>query len=154
MNTGRYDYKIICDYVIGYCQLFEKNVTNLQLQKILYYVQGYSLKYSGTPAFDSVIEAWQYGPVVPEAYYDYCINGRNPLTVADPENAINRIDEKSDRKILNKIIKACTEMAIGTLVDKTHKEDPWKNTSGFKGVISVDKIYHYFSEHDPLDIGE
>lgn len=98
MNTGKYNYKTICNYIIGYCQVNDNAITNLQLQKILYYVQGYFLKNYGYPAFDAEIEAWQYGPVVPEAYYDFCINGRKSLKVNIPENAVNEITYNPEKK--------------------------------------------------------
>lgn len=48
MNEAQYDYKDICNYIIARAEKSKHSVTNLQLQKILYYVQGYfcvSLKF-------------------------------------------------------------------------------------------------------------
>ena len=42
-------------------------LTNLRLQKLLYYVQGWSLGERGRPMFREEIQAWRYGPVVPAA---------------------------------------------------------------------------------------
>ena len=36
-------------------------MTNLKLQKLLYYMQGFHLAVFDTPLFDEDIEAWQYG---------------------------------------------------------------------------------------------
>lgn len=43
----------------------EELMTNMKLQKMLYYQQGLHLAYFGTPLFDEDLEAWMYGPVVP-----------------------------------------------------------------------------------------
>ena len=43
-------------------------ISNLKLQKMMYYRQGFHLAYFGTPLFDEDIVAWQYGPVVPSVY--------------------------------------------------------------------------------------
>lgn len=43
-------------------------MSNMKLQKMLYYQQGYHLAAFGTPLFDEDIEAWMYGPVVPCVY--------------------------------------------------------------------------------------
>ena len=43
-------------------------MSNMKLQKMLYYEQGYHLAAFGTPLFDEDIEAWMYGPVVPCVY--------------------------------------------------------------------------------------
>ena len=56
----------------------ECQVTNLKLQKTLYYVQGYYLYRFGKPLFDDEIVNWAYGPVVPEAYFEFCSYGANP----------------------------------------------------------------------------
>lgn len=156
MNNGKYDYKIICDYIIGYCQLYGNSITNLQLQKILYYVQGYFLKDYGYPAFDADIEAWQYGPVVPEAYYDFCSNGKNPLYINNPEYSVDKIQSKENRKLINNIVDKCIKMSIGNLIEKTHSELPWKNVWDnklrSKSKISEDKILEYFDNNNPLGI--
>ena len=47
-------------------------ISNLQLQKILYYLQVYFIQHEGIPLFEDEIEAWQFGPVIPEVYYEYC----------------------------------------------------------------------------------
>lgn len=156
MNNGEYDYKIVCNYIIGYCQLNNDIITNLQLQKVLYYVQGYFLKKYGYPAFDAYIEAWQYGPVVPEAYYDFCSNGKKPLYVNEPECSVDKIQLKDYRRLINKIIDKCIKMRVGELIEKTHSELPWQNVWDnklkSKSKISKDKIYEYFTNNDPLGI--
>ena len=43
-------------------------MSNLKLQKMLYYEQGFHLAKFNTPLFDEEIEAWMYGPVVPAVY--------------------------------------------------------------------------------------
>lgn len=62
----------IAKYVIDKCTRDEQPVSNLQLQKILYYIQKTFLK-NGTEAFEDEMEAWQFGPVVPNVYYQYCL---------------------------------------------------------------------------------
>ena len=49
----------------------EGQVTNLSLNKLLYFAQGHSLAENGKPLFDEPIEAWQYGPVVPSVYHTF-----------------------------------------------------------------------------------
>ena len=43
-------------------------VTAMKLQKLLYYSQAWSLVWDEAPLFHERIEAWAYGPVVPEVY--------------------------------------------------------------------------------------
>ncbi|SQB99591.1 Panacea domain-containing protein [Helicobacter fennelliae] len=43
-------------------------ITNLKVQKLLYYAQAYSLLYYNKPLFNEKIEAWPHGPVVKEVF--------------------------------------------------------------------------------------
>lgn len=61
----------IAKYIIDKCTRERYPVSNLQLQKILYYIQREFLQL-GTKAFSEEIEAWQFGPVVPAVYRQYC----------------------------------------------------------------------------------
>jgi len=40
-------------------------ISNLKLQKLVYYAQGSSLALWGNPLFSEKIEAWLHGPVIP-----------------------------------------------------------------------------------------
>lgn len=69
----------IAKYIIDKCTRERYPVSNLQLQKILYYIQREFLQL-GTKAFSEEIEAWQFGPVVPAVYRQYaalalCLSG-------------------------------------------------------------------------------
>ncbi len=63
----------VCRHVINYSNEHDYGVSNLKLQKLLYFIQAYFLtnKKDNTPCFDEKIEAWDFGPVVPEAYHEY-----------------------------------------------------------------------------------
>ncbi len=147
-------YKDVCNFIIGYCKTIGRDITNLQLQKILYYVQGYSLRNTGQRAFESDIEAWQFGPVVPDAYYDYCGNGRDPITVDNADEAMKNVS-MSDRSTIESIVDRCVGMSIGNLIEETHREEPWANAfTGYKSPISIDSIKDFFEKNDPLNIGQ
>ena len=62
-------------------------MTNLRLQKLLYFAQGWHLARFGRPLFDASIEAWPYGPVVPEVYRAYKEYGREGIASAEPPAA-------------------------------------------------------------------
>ena len=68
-------YKVldVCRHVINYSNEHDYGISNLKLQKVLYFIQAYFLtkKKDHTPCFDEKIEAWDFGPVVPEAYHEY-----------------------------------------------------------------------------------
>src|SRR5271165_1232342 len=53
-------------------------ISNLKLQKLLYYVQGYHLAFYGSELFPDPIVAWQYGPVVEGVYHNFKRFGYGP----------------------------------------------------------------------------
>lgn len=139
----------LAEYVIRRAVETDMTITNLKLQKTLYYLQGYSLKRLNTVAFDEDIQNWQYGPVSPVAYFQYCSYGAHPLE----ENGAIEIEtiERRAKQLFDKVIDACLALPARQLVQKSHEEDPWRNTN-LNEVITVESIKKYFRSHDPLGI--
>lgn len=49
-------------------------ISNMKLQKLVYFAQGFHAAfYDGRPLFEENIEAWKYGPVIPELYHKFKI---------------------------------------------------------------------------------
>ncbi len=40
----------------------------MKVQKLIYYAHGWHLALTGRPLLDRSVEAWQYGPVIPDVY--------------------------------------------------------------------------------------
>lgn len=57
----------LANYIVDKCIKDNVPITNLQLQRILYFVQKDFLK-RGSPAFLDEIEAWEFGPVCGAKY--------------------------------------------------------------------------------------
>ncbi len=114
----------VANYIIAYGMEIGHPVSNLQLQKILYYVQVHFLKTTGIPFFKDEIEAWQFGPVIPSVYYRYAVFGPAPITIfEDPAIDLNR-RERSD---LNGIIREKSVLSSWDMVRDTHQEGkPWQ----------------------------
>ena len=60
--------KIICKTDVEHGD----TLSNLKLQKLLYYMQGFHLAFFDEPFFNESIEAWTYGPVVPVVFCQLC----------------------------------------------------------------------------------
>lgn len=142
----------ISKYVIKYCMEKGYKITNLRLQKILYYIQGYFYKAYDQMAFNQEIVAWPYGPVVPEAYYNFCSFGRNELCLFENvDNDFSTISHE-EKSYIKSIVDKCDNYSVTELVNKTHTEEPWKTTRE-RAVISLEKIAGYFKNNDPLSLG-
>jgi uncharacterized phage-associated protein len=102
-------------------------LTNLHIQKFLYYAQGFHLAmHSGDPLFSEPIIARQHGPVVPEVYEIYRVHGKSPIEVpgsTDPQDYAPEV-----RELLESVYKVYGQFSAWKLSDMTHVEPPWKQT--------------------------
>lgn len=139
-----YDVQLIARYVINRCAQTQRPISNLKLQKILYFVQAEFLVGTGQACFDDDIEAWTYGPVVPAVYFEYKIFGST--NIPDPGNdGFASISEK-DKERLNAIIDAAAKYSASSLVEITHRQSPWKQAYGrVDNVIKQSEIKEYFA---------
>jgi uncharacterized phage-associated protein len=58
-------------------------ITNMKLQKLVYYAQGVYTGIVETPLFKETIEAWTYGPISPDLYHKFKIFENKPITWPD-----------------------------------------------------------------------
>ena len=121
---GEYKAKDIARYVIFYCHKHRCAISNLKLQKILYFIQAYFLVSVRKPCFSDVIEAWEYGPVVPGVYKEYKVYGSLNIPCTDDESEFSYIED-DDYDSLNRILAEVSEYPASRLVDITHNQSPW-----------------------------
>ncbi|MEW4104659.1 DUF4065 domain-containing protein [Bacillus altitudinis] len=105
-----------------------ESVTNLKLQKLLYYAQGFHLALHGTPLFDEDIQAWAHGPVVPEVYFQYKGYQFSDIEEKYPEQTI--IITSNQRELINDVWEVFKSYDGKELERLSHTEDPWKNARG------------------------
>jgi uncharacterized phage-associated protein len=141
--------KQAADYLIRFSQEVGDPVTNLKLQKLLYYAQGWYLAlHGGKPLFDDRIEAWPHGPVVPPVYGAYKEWGWNPISgqIAEPALAPNI------KSFLNEVMEVYGIHNAYYLERLTHREKPWLIARGdtpegepSNAVISIKDMWEYFT---------
>lgn len=115
-------------------------ITNLKLQKLLYYAQGYYMALKNKPLFNEDFEAWEHGPVIRKIYNEYKSNGSKGIEYNEDFNVA--IDKETER-ILEKIYEEYGQYTAWKLRNMTHEESPWKKTKRNE-VISKEKIMDYF----------
>ena len=138
----------ISKYVISYFNNNNINITNLKLQKILYYIQGYYLKKYDLPAFSEPIYNWPYGPVVPDVYFEYNEYGNKCIFLSADSSTPSKFNSTL-MSLIRDVISKCANYTAFQLVDKTHSETPWLNSNRGEE-ISIDSIHSYFSSNNPL----
>lgn len=127
-------------YIVNKCIADGHPISNLQLQKILYYIQKDFLE-RGDVAFLDDIEAWQFGPVVVNVYYHYCHFGGMPISI--PESPFEVADY--DRRRINHLVEEKRDLYPWDLVADTHRPGgAWARTyrdgEGYRDIISQDLI--------------
>ena len=122
-------------------------MTNMKLQKMLYYQQGFHLAYFGSPLFDEDIEAWMYGPVVPSMYEKYKGCGRNGI---EPDRSMEfSFEQKNELALFNEVCKVYGAYSAIGLMNMTHDETPWKTTPIGEGeghIIAKEKMQSFLKK--------
>ncbi len=114
-------------------------VTNLKLQKLLYYAQGFHLALYKKPLFDDQIVAWEHGPVVKKVYGIYKKNGAGMIALPRTKSSL----DEERLEYIQRIWKLFGQFSAWKLRDMTHQEDPWKNTRQ-SDVISHKSMQSFF----------
>lgn len=128
----------IADYII---EISDKDipVTNLTIQKMLYYIQVMSLVNTGEPIFTDDIVLWKHGPVIPNVYYKYLDNGiehlKNPIGSPD-------IDDDT-KKTIEFIYNELKHYNIWELVEMSKASNPYKYSNKHGIISDKDIIYSY-----------
>ena len=116
----------VARYIIRFFQEAGDPISNLKLQKLLYYCQGWHLAVRGTPLFTDRLEAWVHGPVQPGVYGAYKHNRWSAIT-EDVAEAVLSADEKS---IVDEVLSVYGADSGYELELRTHNESPWIEARG------------------------
>ena len=103
------------------CELGNWDVSNLRLQKIMYFAHMYSLVEYTEPLINETFRAWLYGPVIPEVYREVSEFGRNSIESAFED--VKRIRKDSrEAKIIKEVFMCFSEDSTAQLVEYTHRK--------------------------------
>ena len=116
-------------------------ISNLKLQKMLYYMQGFHLAFFGTPLFEEEIKAWQYGPVVPSVYEEYKRYESKAIDL--PEGPVIELTEEEEA-VFDNVYDEYNQFSAVALRKMTHEESPWRSTE-ISQVIDKEKIKQFFN---------
>ncbi len=119
-------------------------ISNLQMQKLLYYVQGYNLAFYDKPLFEDEIVAWQYGPVVVRAYDSFKGFGKSSISLLENQPIADLSEEEEG--VFNEVLDVYGQFNAIKLMNMTHEERPWRTVfyKNPQGVISKDLLRDFF----------
>jgi len=125
----------------------------MQLQKLAYYAQAWSLALRDEPLFHSRIEAWPHGPVVKELYRAF--NSWKANAIDFGEGRESREASDGERRLLDAIWRGYGRFSASYLREMTHSESPWLNARGSlpenapsDAEITPDSMRSYFRSVD------
>ena len=136
-----YSVMTIARYVITHSFKQRRPLSNLQLQKILYFLQKHYLQRYGRPLFQEPIEAWLFGPVVREVYFAYCAHGSSPILRVYDTSVLRQ----EDKGFIDPLIDKYRSETPWELVAEAHKEgsawfQTWRNGAGRNEEIPLELI--------------
>jgi uncharacterized phage-associated protein len=118
------------------------NITNLKLQKLLYYAQGFHVAmHDGEPLFSESVLAWPHGPAVKQVHIQYNCKWY-PIELKSPVYADEYAPEV--RELLHAVYATYGQFSATKLENMTHAEPPWLETPANRA-ISLELLRDYFS---------
>jgi uncharacterized phage-associated protein len=161
--SGPYDPRAIANLMLDEADRRGWEITNLALQKLLYFAHGIYLTKTKRPLVSGYFEAWQFGPVHPAVYRAFKPAGSAAIVTRavakDPLTGRTRdLSKPSDLEVIDlvsDVMRSYGHLPPGRLVDLSHaKDSPWsavvdkaRTDIAFGMRISDDMIRDRFRHH-------
>jgi uncharacterized phage-associated protein len=108
------------------------SITNLKLQKLVYYAQAWAVTLLGRKLFEETVEAWAHGPVVDVVYQEHKGYGYSGL----PRSRRKLQLAPEERVVLEDVLAVYGEHSAKFLEVLTHSEQPWQSVWGDRPATS------------------
>lgn len=149
----------VAKYIVHYCNSNNIDITNLKLQKLLYFIQAEFLITFNEPCFDEEIIALPYGPAVGEVLKEYSKYGATKLKENQSIYDLENIDT------ITEVLDEIASINVSQLIEITRSQSPWRDAYNEKigNIIEKQVIKEYFyidletlqktKEDDTLELG-
>lgn len=117
-------------------------VSNMKLQKLLYYAQGWHLALAGKPLFEEALYKWNFGPVCPPVYVEF--KGYGGEYIFEP-SCSGQMLKDGIREFLELIWQMYGKHSAIQLSKLSHCESPWITTD-MSEIIPIEKIKQCFCQ--------
>lgn len=143
----------IATFILCWFASRDKNITNLKLQKLLYFCEAYYMNLTGkSQLFDDNFNALTYGPVALNVYNRYKSFLNHPIVINQDE--CRDIDNPDVKQSVEKTCEFFGNFSSSYLVALTHlKNSPWNkvwhkngetSNYGKDGIISKEETKSWF----------
>lgn len=123
-------------------------VTNLRLQKLLYFLYVYVLCVKNKKLFHESIYAWTFGPVVPTVYHEFLIYGLCDISI---QNNFSKYCIAEDiRGCIDMCLEKSHRYSTGDLIDIFRSQTIWEEAyrNPFSQIITDKAIIEYYNNGD------
>ena len=131
-----YDVRDVANFTLDFAEQRRLSITNLALQKLLYFVHGWFFSLYEQPLIKNKFEAWKYGPVQRVIYDQFKSFKDGPIrnlraTYIDPMtgNAVYKEPRIAEdhATVIRSVLEKYERYTAGQLVEESHMEDgPWE----------------------------
>lgn len=161
-GVDMYNVMDVARFIVNYSIDIGRPVSNLKLQKLLYFVQVAFINRYGEPCYEAPITHWRHGPVVESVYQKYKSYGAENIYDKELEYFSFRFDlekmsfitervvysenifEFHHAMLIKEIIEKYKEISPWDMVELTHQEEPWKMTNRNEE-ITLETMKQYYS---------
>ena len=129
-----YDVRSISNYVLDIAERERRVMSNLSINKVVYFMYCYYLLEFKESLVSAKIEAWDYGPVFRELYREFKVFGEKPILGRahwiNPESGKREICDyeisQRDRVFLEPVVSRYVKFSASNLVTLSHSSGgPW-----------------------------
>jgi len=140
-----HDGREVANFVLDYCEGEGREVTNLALQKLIYFCHVWSLIGFGRPLISHQFEAWEFGPVIPYLYREFKQFDRSGITGRATRINVNNGSKEVVRylfddetlQLLRDTLGFYSRIRASDLVGLSHVEGgPWHKVWYHQGIIN------------------
>ncbi|MDO9556536.1 MAG: DUF4065 domain-containing protein [Coriobacteriia bacterium] len=117
----------VADYILASVDVSKgDSITNLKLQKLVYYAQAWHLVSLGEPLFAEDIQAWAHGPAVYPLWKRFSDCGWHAIPTDEVvDRALIGSIPPASAQVIDSVLEAYSHLSAVELEDLTHAEDPW-----------------------------
>lgn len=160
-----YDARALANFVLDRADVLRVGISNMHINKIVYFAHGWFLALRGQKLVDQPFEAWEYGPVVQDLYHRFKRFGKDSITeratVLDkatgeyvPARCEVAVD---DLGLLTQVVDFYARIPPSKLSDMSHESGgPWDQVWNYNGksnpgmFITDNAIAEWFSKKQRL----
>lgn len=120
-----YDSLAVANYFI---ERGSGTVNPMKVQKLVYFAHGWNLAIHDSPLLRERVEAWKYGPVVPQLYHD--LKGFGSAPISEPVTVLRF----SGSRVLSVTPKIDQDPSVDTADTKALLDRVWEVYGGYSAV--------------------